>query len=301
MNDMNSAFRGGVDLSSLANRVVKDKLGGKEDTGKVTVPAFSVELVEAVVRSVIQISGVVPVIVSFYSPSDQSSVTLTNKLEKLVEQYAGKWFLAKLDISGNPQLAEAFGVTQSGTVAMILSGEPRPLFQGDQTEEDLTVFLDRLLDLAKEQGLAGQLVIGDAPEQEEVELSAAEQQALDAMDRGDFQSAVSIYEKELASNPGNEQLAERLAQVKLVARTYVLSLEKELASEPKTQLEVVRKADCFMAIGDAESAFELILDYFDNSEDKKSLTNHLLELFTVAGKNHPATIKARKQLAAKMF
>ncbi|MFM8926597.1 MAG: tetratricopeptide repeat protein [Rhodoluna sp.] len=298
---MNSAFRGGVDLSSLANRVVKDKLGGSEEKGKVTVPALSVDLVEAVVRSVIQISGVVPVIVSFYSPSDQESILLTEKLEKLVEKYAGKWFLAKLDVLQNPQIAEAFGITQSATVAMILSGEPRPLFQGDQSEEDLVVFLDKLLELAKEQGLAGQLVIGDTATEEEPQLSPQEQQALDAMDRGDFQAAVAIYEKELAANPSNEQLAERLAQVRLVARTYALSLEKELASEPKSQIEFLRKADCFMAIGDAESAFDLLLDYFAEAEDKKALTKHILDLFIVAGKNHPAAIRARKQLAAKMF
>jgi putative thioredoxin len=182
---------------------------------------------------------------------------------------------------------------------MILNGEPRPLFQGDQSEEDLKVFVERLIQLAKDQGLDGQLVIGEAPS--EPELSEAEAQALDAMDRGDFAAAVKIYEQELQAKPNDETLAERLAQVKLVARTFNLDIEAELAKSPGNLAEAIQKADCLLAIGDAESAFSLVLDFFDSAEDKNQVRSVLLEMFLVAGKNHPATIQARKQLAVKMF
>ncbi|MFN6315884.1 MAG: tetratricopeptide repeat protein [Rhodoluna sp.] len=301
MSELNNSFRGAVDLSALANKVVKDKIGSNSQTPKVTVPAFSLDLSQPVVRSVIEISNVVPVIVSFWDKADAASVSLTQKLEKLSEHSQGKWFLAKLDIMAQPDLAQAFAVTAPATVAMILAGEPRPLFQGDQSVDDLITFLEKLIELAKSQGLEGELVIGEVSAQPEPELSPSEQLALDAMERGEFDAAVEIYQKELRDKPNDETLLERLAQVKLVARTYAGEIETELAVEPKTVAEAMRKADYLLAIGDAETAFGLLLEFFDLAEDKTVFTNHLLELFNAVGKNNPAVIKARRDLAAKMF
>ena len=301
MSELNSSIRGAVDLSALANKVVKEKIDGKGAVKTVTVPAFSIELSEQLVRSVIEISNVVPVIVSFWDSASAESISLNSKLEKLSDSSAGTWFLAKLDVIAQPKLAEAFGINTPATVAMILAGEPRPLFQGDQSETDLVTFLDKLIELAKSQGLDGRLVVGDTASQPEPQLSPNEQAALDAMENGDFESAVAIYQKELQERPNDETLIERLAQVKLVARTYSGNLEVELAANPKTQAELTRKADYLLAIGDAETAFNLLLDYFDQAEDRAQLISHLLELFNATGKNHPAVIQARKQLAVKMF
>lgn len=301
MNELNNSFRGAVDLSALANKVVKEKIGSNTQTPKVTVPAFSLELSQPVVRSVIEISNVVPVIVSFWDKADAASVSLTQKLEKLSEQSGGKWFLAKLDVIAQPEIAQAFAVTEPGIVAMILAGEPRPLFQGDQSVEDLITLLDKLVELAKSQGLEGELVIGEVSSQPEPELSESEKLALDAMESGDFAKAVEIYQKELKEKPNDETLLERLAQVKLVSRTYLGEIETELAVQPKNADQAMRKADYLLAIGDAETAFGLLLEFFDLAEDRTEYTNHLLELFTAVGKNNPAVIKARRDLAAKMF
>lgn len=301
MSDFNSSIRGAVDLSALANKVVKEKIDGPQADKTIKVPSLVVELNEAIARSVLQISNLVPVIVVFFDKNNQDSVALSQKLEKLVIQSNGTWFLAKVDVIKEPGLTEAFGVAVPATVAMILSGEPRPLFQGDQSEEDLQTFLDRLIQLAKDQGLTGKLEIGEETEEPEAQLSPAEQEALDAMEKGDFAAAVEIYEKELAKAPGNEMLIERLAQVRLLSRTYDGEIEKELQVIPTTTEEAMRKANFHMAIGDAEGAFTLLLEYFDKTQDKSQITNHLLELFNVAGKNHPAVIQARKLLAVKMF
>jgi thioredoxin-like negative regulator of GroEL len=86
---MNSAMRGGVDLSALANKVVKEKLASTStvqvDQGKrVKVPALSIELNEANLKPVIELSSIVPVVVSFYTQDNAESMTLNAKLEKLV-------------------------------------------------------------------------------------------------------------------------------------------------------------------------------------------------------------------------
>ncbi len=302
-------MRGGVDLSALANKVVKEKLATTStvqvDQGKrVKVPALAIELNEANLKPVIELSSIVPVVVSFYAQDNVESIALNTKLEKLVNSSEGKWLLAKVDIQANAKLSEAFGVQLPATVAVILEGEPKPLFQGDQLEASLAEFIGKLVEVASSQGLNGVLEV-DGEESVEVEpqLSASEQAALDAMDSGDFGAAVKIYEEELKQNPGNELLVERLAQVKLVERTFNGDIEKELAIEPATVAQAMAKADFHLAVGQSEEAFELLLNWFDNAsaDERKALAALFLELFNVVGKSHPAVIEARKMLAAKMF
>ena len=309
MSEMNSAMRGGVDLSALANKVVKEKLASTStvqvDQGKrVKVPALAIELNEANLKPVIELSSIVPVVVSFYALNNAESIALNTKLEKLVNASDGKWLLAKVDIEANAKLAEAFGVQLPATVAVILEGEPKPLFQGDQLEASLAEFIGKLVEVASSQGLNGILEVdGQEPVATEPQLSTSEQAALDAMDNGDFGAAVKIYEEELKQNPGNELLIERLAQVKLVERTFSGDIEKELAIEPSSVAEAMCKADFHLAVGQSEEAFILLLNWFDkaNAEERKALSALFLELFNVVGKSHPAVIEARKMLAAKMF
>jgi putative thioredoxin len=306
---MNSAMRGGVDLSALANKVVKEKLastsGVQVDQGRrVKVPAFVVEVNQTNLKPIIEISSIVAVVVSFYSQANPESLTLNSKLEKLANAAEGKWLLAKVDIDANPEIVSAFGVNLPATTAVILEGDPKLLFQGDQPESALVDFLGKLVEMAAAQGLNGTLEV-DGVETKEVEpqLSPSEIAALDAMDKGDFGSAVKIYEEELKQNPGNEELAARLAQVKLVERTYNADLEKELSVEPTSVGMAMRKADFHLAVGQSEEAFALLLSWFDKAdeEERKALSSLFLDLFNVVGKSHPAVVEARKLLAAKMF
>ncbi len=306
---MNSAMRGGVDLSALANKVVKEKLASTSsvqvDQGRrVKVPAFVIEVNQANLKPIIELSSIVAVVVSFYSQANQESLTLNSKLEKLANSAEGKWLLAKIDLDANPEIASAFGVNLPATIAVILEGEPKPLFQGDQPESALVDFLGKLVEAASSQGLNGTLEVdGVEPKEVEPQLSESEIAALDAMDKGDFGAAVKIYEEELKQNPGNEELAARLAQVKLVERTYNADLETELSVEPASVAMAMRKADFHLAVGQSEEAFELLLAWFDKAdgEERKALSSLFLELFNVVGKSHPAVVEARKLLAAKMF
>ena len=302
-------MRGGVDLSTLANKIVQEKLASTStvqvDQGRrVKVPAFAVELNEGNLKPIIEISSIVAVVVAFYNSDNAESMTLTSKLEKLSNASQGKWLLAKVDLSANAKIAEAFGVDLPATVEVILAGEPKPLFQGDQIESSLVDFIGKLVEVASAQGLNGTLgVDGEEPQEVEAQLSESEQAALDAMDNGDFGAAVKIYEAELKLNPGNDELVARLAQVKLVERTYNGEMDKELSVEPKNVAEAMRKADFQLAVGQSEEAFDLLLDWFDkaNTDERAALSSLFLELFNVVGKSHPAVVQARKLLAVKLF
>jgi putative thioredoxin len=229
---------------------------------------------------------------------------LVGKLDKLANSSQGKWLLAKVDIRANAKIAEAFGVDLPATVAVILGGEPKPLFQGDQIESSLVDFIGKLVEVAASQGLNGTLEVdGEEPQEVEPQLSESEQAALDAMDNGDFGAAVKIYEAELKLNPANDELIARLAQVKLVEKTYNGDMDKELSVEPTSVAEAIRKADFQVAVGQSEEAFDLLLNWFDkaNTEERAALSAAFLELFNVVGKSHPAVVEARKLLAVKLF
>jgi putative thioredoxin len=263
-----------------------------------------VEVNQTNLKPIIELSSIVAVVVTFYGQSNPESLTLNSKLEKLANAAEGKWLLAKIDLDANPEIASAFGVNLPATIAVILEGEPKPLFQGDQPESALVDFLGKLVEVAASQGLNGTLEVdGVEPKEVEPQLSESEIAALDAMDKGDFGAAVKIYEEELKQNPGNEELAARLAQVKLVERTYNADLEAELSVEPTSVAMAMRKADFHLAVGQSEEAFELLLAWFDKAdgEERKALSSLFLELFNVVGKSHPAVVEARKLLAAKMF
>jgi putative thioredoxin len=289
--------------------VVQEKLASTStvqvDQGRrVKVPAFAVDLNEGNLKPIIEISSIVAVVVVFYNPENAESMTLAEKLEKLANSSGGKWLLAKVDIKANAKIAEAFGVDLPATVAVILGGEPKPLFQGDQIESSLVDFIGKLVEVAASQGLNGTLEVdGEETKEAEPQLSASEQAALDAMDQGDFGAAVKIYEAELKQNPGNEELVARLAQVKLVERTFSADMEKELSIEPKSVAEAMRKADIQLAVGQSEEAFDLLLAWFDkaNSDERAALSSLFLELFNAVGKSHPAVVEARKLLAVKLF
>ena len=302
-------MRGGVDLSSLANKVVQEKLANTStvqvDQGRrVKVPAFAVDLNEGNLKPIIEISSIVAVVVVFFNTDNPESMNLVGKLDKLANASQGKWLLAKVDIRANAKIAEAFGVDLPATVAVILGGEPKPLFQGDQIESSLVDFIGKLVEVAASQGLNGTLEVdGEEAKEVEPQLSESEQAALDAMDNGDFGAAVKIYEAELKLNPGNDELIARLAQVKLVEKTYNADMDIELAVEPTTVSEAIRKADFQVAVGQSEEAFELLLNWFDkaNTGERASLSAAFLELFNVVGKSHPAVVEARKLLAVKLF
>jgi putative thioredoxin len=289
--------------------VVQEKLANTStvqvDQGRrVKVPAFAVDLNEGNLKPIIEISSIVAVVVVFFNTDNPESMNLVGKLDKLANSSNGKWLLAKVDIRANAKIAEAFGVDLPATVAVILGGEPKPLFQGDQIESSLVDFIGKLVEVAASQGLNGTLEVdGEEAKEVEPQLSESEQAALDAMDNGDFGAAVKIYEAELKLNPGNDELIARLAQVKLVEKTYNADMDKELAVEPTTVSEAIRKADFQVAVGQSEEAFELLLNWFDkaNTEERASLSAASLELFNVVGKSHPAVVEARKLLAVKLF
>ncbi len=105
----------------------------------------------------------VPVVVDFWAPWCEPCKTLKPLLEKLAEEYAGRFLLAKVNADESPELAQHFGVRSIPTVKVLFQGQLVDEFTGALPEGQIREFLDRF---------ALPPVAGSNPREEAAELCA---------------------------------------------------------------------------------------------------------------------------------
>src|SRR4030043_2428358 len=105
---------------------------------------------------VIAYSNQIPVIVDFWAEWCRPCKTLTPILEKIAEDAAGTFRLAKVDVDGNPNLALRFNVRSIPNVKAFRDGQLISEFLGLQPEPRVREFIRNLapsqIDLLLEKG-----------------------------------------------------------------------------------------------------------------------------------------------------
>ena len=104
--------------------------------------AFDVSLAEFETQ-VLHPSETVPVVVDFWAPWCEPCKTLKPLLEKLAEEYAGRFLLAMVNADENPELSQHFGVRSIPTVKVLFQGQLVDEFTGVLPEGQIREFLDR--------------------------------------------------------------------------------------------------------------------------------------------------------------
>jgi putative thioredoxin len=302
-----ASLAGAVDLSSLRK---PDPIASAAQVNKqppadlVKVPDLVALGTESNIKNFVTISGVVPVLIDFFASDLEQSRALSDKLEAAVRSLDGKMFLLKVDTQAALTVAQAFGVKEVPSVVAMIKGQPIPLFEGDQAEDTIQTVLDRLLQVATENGVAGQLAISadiEAPTLED--LPPRHKAAYDAIDSGNYSEAVAQYEAALNENPADAVAKAGLAQSRLLMRTDGVDFEKTLASVPSTFEETILKADVCVAVGHAAQGYQAILTRFASAEkdERDALRKHLLELFEVSQPDAPELTQARRALALLLY
>jgi putative thioredoxin len=266
-------------------------------------------------RDVLQRSTEVPVVIDFWAEWCEPCKQLSPLLERLAQEYSGRFVLAKIDVDANQMLMQQFGIQGIPAVFAVVAGQALPLVQGAAPEAQIRQTLDQLIQVAEERfGLTGITV---SPDEAGVEASAAPvvpegpydallEAAVQALDAGDFGGAVQAYKNVLSDDPGNTEAKLGLAQAELLARVQDLDPQKvrqEAADNPADVQAQIVAADLDLVGGHVEDAFGRLVETVRRTtgEDRDAARVRLLELFEVVGPEDPRVTAARSALARVLF
>lgn len=259
------------------------------------------DVTEATFQSqVLERSYQLPVVIDLWATWCGPCKTLSPILERLAQEYVGKLELVKVDVDANPRIAQAFAVQSIPTVVAVVMGQVVELFTGALPEPQVRQTFDKLLELAQQQG-----VTGDLPETVVAEEDARFDAAVDAIEAGDWDAAEAVYRDILSATPGDEEAKAGLAQVLLLRRTDGIDPDdavKQAASAPHDIALATRAADALLLFGRAQEAFALLIAVVKSTSgtERDQARKHLVELLDLAG-NDPSVPAARVALANALF
>jgi len=266
-------------------------------------------LQEALTRT-LQVAGVLVLWSSEYPQTRE----LVDTVARVAARLEGRVLVLTADLSAAPELmqafqpllVQAFGQPTVPATFGLLQGQPVPLFPGLQPEAEVATILDQLLQAAVQNGITGRVELEPVPGDEGDELSPLHQAAFDAIERGDLDAAVEVYEQALAANPKDHDAELGLAQVRLMQRTRGVDLAQAraaAAADPTDVEAAITVADLDVLGGHVEDAFTRLLDLVraSSGDERDRARAHLLDLFNVVGNQDERVRKGRTALMSALF
>jgi putative thioredoxin len=245
---------------------------------------------------VVEASRETPVVVDFWAGWCQPCLVLGPVLERLAEEYAGKFILAKVDVDANPALASRFGIRGIPAVKAFREGEMVSEFVGAQPEQVVRSFLDQVVPSA-----ADDLVSSARAQEEDGDTEAAEAAYRGALEEDPGHPGALVGLARIAARSGQvDEARVLLAKAPLVeeARAVTAGLDLfDLAGEPGSFGDAARAA----AAGEHRMALDRALELLADGEDRTRARDLMVKVFEVLGDEHPLTREYRPRLARSLF
>ena len=280
--------------------------------------AFDVSLPDFEAKVIIP-AETVPVVVDFWAPWCEPCKVLKPLLEKLAEEYKGRFILAMVNADENPELSQHFGVRSIPSVKVLFQGQLVDEFNGALPESQLREFLDRIalpegpeqINLREqaaalvaegklEEALAALVQASQAnPQDQAIQLDAVDV----LMQLGRTDEAKQLLGGDYPNEPDRANaLRARLALKEGAAD--VAPLEAKLAANPDDHATRLELSKAYAAQSRFREALEAALEvvrrdrFFEEGAGRKAL----LALFeALAGEQHDDLVREfRRKLSAAL-
>ncbi|GGG77367.1 tetratricopeptide repeat protein [Corynebacterium pelargi] len=283
--------QGAIDLGALAQQSQRASQAQQEGgAGELNVNAGNVQ-------QLVEISNSTPVVVLIGTQRSEASVQLRQHFQELSTEMPAAFRFAYVDADQAADVAQMFGVRALPTVVALYQGQPLANFEGAQPKEALQQWINAI---QKATGATGE----QEPEQPAEDPRFAE--ATQALNQGDFDAAIAVYEKILASEPKNLEAQQARDNVRLLQRLEAHKGEDPIAladASPEDISLAFAAADAQIANGDAGGAFDRLIALLRQSsgKEKNEIRERLVELFALFPSTDPRVLRARGEMANALF
>ncbi|PWC21355.1 co-chaperone YbbN [Brenneria roseae subsp. roseae] len=278
-----------------------------------------IDVNESNLHQVLEHSTTLPVLFYFWSERSQHCLQLEPILNKLAQEYAGQFILAKVDCDAEQHVAAQFGLRAIPTVYLFKDGQPLDGFQGPQPEEAVRELLKRALPKEEELKVAeAQQLIqeGKLPEAMPL-LKEAWQLSQQRSDIGLMLAEVQIQlnrsedaEAVLATVPLQDQdtrYHSLVAQIELLRQAAdtpeIQLLQQQLDADPQNAELAVQLALQLHQVGRNEESLELLMSFLkkDLGAANGNARKTLMDIMAALGTGDALAARYRRQLYSLLY
>jgi putative thioredoxin len=250
---------------------------------------------ENFMTAVVEASNTTPVLVDFWAPWCGPCRTLMPLLDRIADDYQGRFILAKVNTEEQAQLAAHFQIRSIPTVMLVHHGEVVDQFMGLQPESTIRALLDRHVPAAAAEPEAD---ISPEPAARPEDAAA---RLLDLRDAAAAAAAIEALEQSQAGHPALKALRARLALVETAnARPDFMGLRAALEADPGDSGSRHALAAHHALAGDFGTALAEWLELMrrDRKFGDDAGRRALLQAFDLLGEQDPLVAQYRRRMAA---